>query len=119
MTAFPTLAETFQELSQLARDLDMAVRRLNELDQQRIEAEGAYKVAEARAFRDSEGSMELRKRQSVLECAELWREWQSAEALVKAQQQHLRALHSKIDIHRSCFSAQKAEMAFTTSGGTP
>lgn len=111
------LPETFARLGALARELTPAIDQLRDLDEARIHAEADFKSAFARAFREGTGSVEDRKQVAWLECDPLWRTWSLAESAVKMQQAHIRALHTRVDAHRSIFSAQKAEMAFVNSGG--
>lgn len=119
MTEAPGLPTTFGQLGKLGRDIDVAVTELSRLDQERIHSEADYKAEFARVFREATGSVEDRKQQAVLACNELWRVWSLAESAVKMQQHHLKALHARVDVGRSIFSAQKAEMAFANSGATP
>ena len=111
------LPETFRALGELARELAPAVEKLRDLDGTRVHAEADFKVAFARVFRASSGSVEDRKQQAWLECEGLWRTWGLAESAVTMQKAHIRALHTRVDVGRSIFSAQKAEMAFVSSGG--
>jgi outer membrane protein TolC len=111
------LAQTYVSLANLARELAPAVNKLRELDETRVQAEADFKSAFARAFREASGSVEDRKQQAWLEADKLWRIWSLAESAVKMQQAHIKALHARVDVGRSIFSAQRAEMAFVSAGG--
>lgn len=111
------LAQTFQELGAISRELTAAVADLRRLDEIRVHAEGDFKAAFARAFRNASGSAEARKQDAWLACERLWRTWSLAESATKMQQAHIRALHARVDVGRSVFSAQKAEMTFVNSTG--
>lgn len=111
------LAQTYVSLSELSRELSPAVNELRRLDEIRVHAEGDFKSAFARAFREATGSVEDRKQQAWLEADGLWRTWSLAESAVKMQQAHIKALHARVDVGRSVFSAQRAEMAFVASTG--
>lgn len=108
-----------RQLGDLARELDTAVAKLAELDEIRIDAEADFKAAEAQAFRAAEGSMELRKREALLACDELWRTWGKAESAVNVQKAHIRALHARVDVGRTIQSSIRAEIALAGNGGTP
>jgi len=111
------LEQTFQELKAISRELAAAVVELRRLDEIRVGTEGDFKAAFARAFRDTPGSAEMRKQTAWLECEKQWRTWSLAESVTKVQQAHIRALHTRVEVGRSIFSAQKAEMNFVNSGG--
>ncbi|WP_304455917.1 hypothetical protein [Nocardiopsis sp. YSL2] len=106
-------------LAVLSRELDKAVAKLGELDAVRIAAEGDYKLAYSRAFRNASGSVEDRKQQATETCDALWRTWSLAESTVAVQKAHLRALHARVDVGRSIFSARKTEVGLAQMGGAP
>lgn len=112
------LAQTFVSLAEISRELAPAVNELRRLDEMRVHSEGDFKSAFARAFKDASGSVEDRKQQAWLEADGLWRTWSLAESAVKMQQAHIKALHTRVDVGRSIFSAQRAEMAFVSSTGS-
>jgi hypothetical protein len=111
------LAQTFVALSELSSELSPAVRELRRLDEIRVHSEADFKSRFAKAFREASGSVEDRKQQAWLEADALWRTWSLAESAVKMQQAHIKALHTRVDVGRSIFSAQRAEMAFVSSTG--
>lgn len=112
------LAQTYVSLAELSRELAPAVNRLRELDEIRVHASADYKSAFAKAYREAVGSVEDRKQQAWLKCDGLWRTQELAESAVKMQQAHIKALHTRVDVGRSVFSAQRAEMAFVSSTGS-
>lgn len=112
------LAQTFVSLAEISRELAPAVNELRKLDEIRVHAEADFKSKFARVFREASGSVEDRKQQAWLEADGLWRTWSLAESAVKMQQAHIKALHTRVDVGRSIFSAQRAEMAFVNSTGS-
>lgn len=115
------LPQTSEALGQLSASLAPALEQLRKLDESRVHAVGDFKSAFARAYRDAPGSVKDREHAAWLRCEPLWRTAELAESAVKMQQAHLKMLYARIDVGRSYFSAQKAEMAFvtSTSGVTP
>lgn len=108
-----------RQLGELSRNLDDAVKTLGELEQTAVEAEGDYKVAFARAFREASGSVEDRKQAAVESTDDLWRVYGKAAAAVRLQREHIKALHARIDVGRTIQSTARAEMALAGSGVTP
>jgi hypothetical protein len=116
MSAIQTVVN---QLADLSRELDKAVAKLGELDATRIAAEGDYKIAYSRAFRNASGPVEDRKQQATEACDALWRTWSLAESTVYVHKAHLRALHARVDVGRSIFSAHKTEVGLAQMGGAP
>lgn len=104
------LLAVVKQLGQLARDLDKAVDELASLEMTAVDAEGDYKVAFSRAFRDGDGSVEDRKQNAVAATDVLWRIWGKAAAAVRLQREHIRALSTRIDVGRTIQSTARAEM---------
>lgn len=97
-----------QQLAQLGRDLEGAIRALGELEELAVDAEGDYKSAFSREFRDALGSIEDRKQAAQAQTDALWRTWGKAAAAVRMQRESLKALHARIDIGRTMASRDKA-----------
>lgn len=99
-----------KQLGHLSRDLDEAVKRLGELEEIAVDAEGDYKVAFAKVFRGTPGSVEERKQIATEETIDQWRVWGKAAAVVRLQKEHVKALHARIDVGRTIQSTARAEM---------
>ncbi|WP_435109767.1 hypothetical protein [Nocardiopsis synnemataformans] len=117
-TQTPDPLAVMRQLGRLSHELDLGNAKLAELDELRIEAEGDYRFAYSKAYEKATGNMESRKQQAVQECDGMWRTWQRAESAVKLQQRNLKALYARIDVGRSIFSVQKAELTLANSGMT-
>lgn len=104
------------QLGELGRELDKAVRELAEFEETGVDAEGDYKAAFARAFREGTGSVEDRKQQAIEDCDQLWRIWGKAAAAVRMQKEHVKALHARIDVGRTLASTIRAELSLVHSG---
>lgn len=99
--------ETLQQLDRLAVDLAASVRRLAELEEAAVNAEGAYKVARAKAFHQAAGSVQAREYEADIETETLRTAYRLAEVKVKVQREHLRALHTRIDVGRTLASSER------------
>lgn len=113
------IALIVRQLGQLSRDLDEAVAEMGRLEEIAVEAEGAYRVAYAKAFRGAEGPVEDRKQAAVLAARNEWQRWGKAAAAVRLQREHIRALHARIDVGRTLQSTARAELALVQAGVTP
>ncbi|GAA3958370.1 hypothetical protein GCM10023085_46000 [Actinomadura viridis] len=111
-----TIAE---QLGKLGVDLDKAKDDLGRLENEAIEAEGAFRVKYSKIFRGAAGSVEDRKQIAIFECDEEWRIWGKAAALVRLQKEHIRALHARIDVGRTLASTARAEASLAQSGWSP
>lgn len=105
-----------RQLGELGVELDKAVKSLAEFEETAVDAEGDFKVAYAKAFRNGKGSVEDRKQQAFEDCDELWRVWGKAAAAVRIQKEHVRALHARIDVGRTLASNVRAEISLAQSG---
>jgi hypothetical protein len=119
-----------RQLGNLGRDLQGEVIHLGELEEEAVDAEGAYRRLEreheietARALLAADGSMELRKAQARLKCeaAEVLAEeasldWARTKARVRTQNANLSAIGKRIEIGRSLLSREKALISLTNSG---
>lgn len=106
-----TTIEIVKQLGSLSRDLDESVKRLGEYEEMAVDAEADYKLAEAKAFRDSTGNIEERKRSATIDCDALFRTWGKAASLVRVQKEHLRMLHARIEVGRTVAANARAEYA--------
>lgn len=97
-------------------NLENAVKKLEELDLARIEAEGTFRSADARAYRDSMGSIEDRKRAAWLDAYDLWKTWQRAESAIRLQNAYIRVLERRFEKART---EETTERTLAGSGRHP
>lgn len=119
MTGPLTPNQVVAQLAELARDLDVTVRHLQDAEVVAVDARHAVTLAEAKAFLAAEGSVETRKRLAFVCCEQMAYEAEVAEAAVRHLRRRIAAVGVRIDVGRSYSSAIKAEMAFATQGGQP
>lgn len=105
-----------REMDVACDNLEAAVKRLEPLDLARIEAEGEYRSADARAYRDSMGSIEDRKRAAWLDARPLWDAWQKAESAIRLQNAYIRVLERRFDKART---EETTERTLAGSGRHP
>lgn len=94
--------------------LDAATTEIAELDEAAVLAKAAYEVAFARAFIGADGSVDVRKQQSVLDTSDTKLTAELAEQKVRACRERIRTIRDQIEVGRSLNSAVRAE--FTASG---
>lgn len=97
-------------LAALARELDVTVRQLETADNDAVEKRAAYDLAYSRAFLLAEGSMDIRKHQSVVDTADQRMAADVADALVRHLRRRIDALKVRVECGRSMNSALKTEM---------
>lgn len=107
------------QLGQLGRDLGQAIKQLGVLEDLAVDAEGDYKTAYSKVFRNAPGAVEDRKQAAIAETDALWRTWGKAAAAVRLQRESLKALHARIEIGRTMVSREKALVSLAGSGGAP
>jgi hypothetical protein len=105
-----------REMDVACDNLENAVRRLEPLDLARIEAEGEYRSADARAYRDAMGPVEDRKRAAWLDAYPLWKTWQKAESAIRLQNAYIRVLERRFDKART---EETTERTLAGSGRHP
>ena len=106
-------------LAQLGRDLGQQITFLGQLEETSVDAEGDFKVAYSKVFRNATGSVEDRKQAAICETDPLWRIWGKAAAAVRMQRESLKALHARIEIGRTMVSREKALVSLAGRDGTP
>lgn len=98
-------------LVELSALLDKATDEIAVLDEEAVRGKGAHQVAYARAFLTGTGSVDARKQQAVLECADLWLAYELADAKTRACKERIRTLRDQIEIGRSLNAAVRSEWA--------
>lgn len=94
-------------LGGVARALTDAVDQLDGLEQLLVKEEGVYKVAFAKALLRSDGSVANREAQATIDTEELRTAFRCAEAKVRVQREHIKALHARIDVGRTYVSTER------------
>lgn len=100
---------TLKRLTQLSLMLDAATDEVAVLDEEQVRAVQEYEVAYARAFVKQEGSVDLRKQNAVLICADLKLAAELAKAKFRACQERIRTLKAQIEVGRSLNAAHRME----------
>lgn len=76
--------------------LNDAVTDMRELLNLRTDAEVDYKLANYRAFREAEGTVEDRKAEAFLTTGERYRQWQKADNVVRVGWAYITALRERL-----------------------
>ncbi len=101
----PNQTEVVKRLSELSRMLDAATDEIAVSDDKAVKAKGSYEVAYARSFLQSNGSMDVRRQEAILACADLRLAMEIAEAEVRAIKERINTLRSQISIGQSLSAA--------------
>lgn len=99
--------QILENLGQIGRDLTVAIAEMETRELAAVEAEGKYKVAKAKAFHAAEGSVQAREYAADIATEELRSDYRIAEAMVRVQREHIRALHARIDIGRTLAATER------------
>lgn len=105
--------ELAQDLIKLANQLHTASALAGDLDLESRKARSRFEVAYARAFLTSEGPMDVRKQQAVLDTADVKLDAEIADAKLKACQENLRYIRSSLDVGRTLSATVRSEWAAT------
>ena len=76
-----------------------------------VKAKGSYEVAYARSFLQSNGSMDVRRQEAILACADLRLAMEIAEAEVRALKERINTLRSQISIGQSLSAAIRQQFS--------
>lgn len=96
-------------LSKISKDIDETTRELVELDRKAVEARAAYRVAFARVFLNTEGSIEGRKRLAEVETRSEYLAAEIAEQELRAAGHSIRALRDRLEVGRSLNALARME----------
>ena len=107
----PNQSEVVKRLSELSRMLDAATDVIAALDDQAVRAKGSYEVAYAKSFLESNGSMDVRRQEAILVCADLRLTMEIAEAQVRAIKERINTLRSQISIGQSLSAAIRQQFS--------
>lgn len=112
--ALPTQQQVVLRLSELSRLLDAKTVEIAHLDESEQQAKAAHKVAFARAFLETAGSVDFRKQTAVLATADLELDYDLAAVQTRAAREAIRTIRDQLDVGRSLGAAARAE--FTATG---
>tara|TARA_R110000868_G_scaffold241868_1_gene497390 strand:- start:427 stop:780 length:354 start_codon:yes stop_codon:yes gene_type:complete len=107
----PNQTEVVKRLSELSRMLDAATEEIAVIDDKAVRAKGSYEVAYAKTFLQSNGSMDVRRQESILACSEERLEMEIAEAQVRAVKERINTLRSQISIGQSLSAAIRQQFS--------
>lgn len=107
--SLPNQIEIVKRLSELSRLLDAATDEVAILDEAAVKAKQAHEVAAARAYLTAEGSIEARKSQAVIACADLALAAELAQAKHRACRERIRTLGVQIEVGRSLSAAVRSQ----------
>ena len=105
LVSLPNQIEIVKRLSELSRLLDAATDEVAILDEAAVKAKQAHEVAAARAYLTAEGSIEARKAQAVIACADLALESELAQAKHRACRERIRTIGTQLDTGRTLSAA--------------
>ena len=101
MTSNLTPEQVISTLSVIGKDIDEATAEISRLDEAAVKARVAYKVAYARAFIGTEGSMDIRKYTADLQTQDTLLFHELADQQHRAALSQIRALRDRLEVGRS------------------
>lgn len=101
------MTTVLDQLQNISRDLDAAIRDLSRLEQESADAESAYRVTKAKAFMRSAGSVQAREYQAVIDSEIQLINRDKSAALVRIQREFIKSLHSRIDVGRTVIATER------------
>lgn len=110
-------AEAAATLWQIGQDIDAETEELVKLRKDFAELRKAHRLDYARAFLDTQGSMDFRRRRAEELTIDSWFAVETHEQLIEASKDKLRALRDRSEIGRAVNSNLKEELR--TLGGQP
>lgn len=107
----PNQIDTVKRLAELSRLLDEATEKIAEADERAVRAKSAYEVAFAKSFLGSNGSMDIRKQEAILACADEKLEMEIQEAHVRVIKERINTLRTQISIGQSISAAIRQQFS--------
>lgn len=108
--------EIVTQLTDLTIELKTTVSDLAMFDEVAVRAEHEERQAYARAFMTTNGSMEIRRQQSIIDTSDLSLERELADVRVRALKARIKYLEVAFDAIRSISAARRAEFASEPTG---
>ncbi|GAC1381425.1 MAG: hypothetical protein NVSMB4_09980 [Acidimicrobiales bacterium] len=116
MTAPLTANAVAQQLANLGRDLDAAVRSLDVAERDAVNRREDFTLAHARAFLQAEGSVDFRKNTAIVQTHAERVAAETADVVVRGIRRQLDAIKTRIDIGRSVGAAMRSEISLSQTG---
>ncbi len=107
-TGLLTSNEVVQQLAELGRELDAAVRALRDAELDAVRKRQSADLAESQAFVSAQGSAELRRHLARLGAADQEAEALTAEAVARYLRARIKAIDARIEIGRSMGAALRS-----------
>lgn len=104
-----TPASLMVSFKEILGQLDITRKEMAEADLDCVEKRAKYKRAYARAYLNTEGSIEHKKQTTELLTADLRLDVERAEAVLRAHQEAVRMLRDRLEVSRSVSSILKME----------
>lgn len=102
--------EIAANLARLARTLEGCARALEDADLKAVHAREDYTLALSKAFLSSQGSMDMRKHQSLVDTHAERLAAELADAMVRGIRKQMDTIKVRIDVGRSVGAAVRTEM---------
>ena len=104
-----TPAVVVAELTSIGKQLAVKADELAVLDASVVDARRVYEISYARVFLGSEGAMDVRRYEAVLQSANVKFEFEVAEQRLRAARESIRVLRDKLETLRSISAILKLE----------
>ena len=114
--SLPTQQQVVLRLSELSRLLDQKTVEIAHLDEAEQRAKAAHKVAFARTFLETTGSVDFRKQTAVLATADLELTYDLAAVQTRAAREAIRTIRDQLDVGRSLGAAARSADVATAYG---
>lgn len=105
------------QLAQLSRDLNNLVVRLDQAERDAVNAREDYTLALAKAFLSTEGPMDVRKHQSIVDTHTERLAAETAEAVVRGIRRQIDSVKVRIDVGRSVGAVVRSEISLAGRDG--
>lgn len=102
--------EIAANLARLARTLEGCARALEDADLKAVYAREDYTLAYAKAFLSSQGAMDVRKQQALMDSHGERLAAETTDALVRGIRKQMDTIKVRIDVGRSVGAAVRTEM---------
>lgn len=112
----PNQIEVVKRLAELSKMLDDATDKMAEADEKAVHAKAKYEIAYAKTFLESNGSMDVRRQEAILACANERLDMEISESLVRAIKERINTLRSQISIGQSVSAAIRQQFSAEGAG---
>lgn len=116
LAVLPNQIEIVKRLSQLSRLLDEATDEIARADEEAVKAKQAFEVAYARAFINSEGSVDMRKHLATVTTQVQRLEYELAFQKHRAVRERINTIRSQLSIGQTLSAAIRSQFAAEAVG---